>query len=336
MLKPLVCKFDVAELMKNLCRGLLLVIVAISPIGAAPQKTASNADLSWAYPPSGTVAAPVNEKEKGGLKRLAGSSKTYTQEQLDDPLNPPDWFPDEHAPMPEVVKHGKGNPISGPACIQCHLASGLGHPESANLTGLTVEYLTRQLAEFKSGARTDYSRMSLIAKGLTDDEAREASEWFAKLNTKSWVKVVEAKTVPKTFVDRGRMRYPLPEGGTEALGKRIIIVPADPSRTEKRDPHSGFVAYVPIGSIKKGEVLAKTGGSGKTTACATCHGPGLKGLGDAPRIAGSTPIYIFRQLQGIQNGKRAGAMAELMKPVVAHLTEDDMIAIASYVASRTP
>jgi cytochrome c553 len=132
------------------------------------------------------------------------------------------------------------------------------------------------------------------------------------------------------------MRYPLPEGGTEALGKRIIIVPADPSRTEKRDPHSGFVAYVPIGSIKKGEALVKTGGSGKTTACATCHGPGLKGLGDAPRIAGSTPIYIFRQLQGIQDGKRAGAMAELMKPVVAHLTEDDMIAIASYVASRTP
>jgi hypothetical protein len=61
---------------------------------------------------------------------------------------------------------------------------------------------------------------------------------------------------------------------------RIIEVPEDFERTELRDPSSGFVAYVPASSIKKGEALAKTGGNGKTIPCAACHGEGLKGMGD--------------------------------------------------------
>ncbi len=34
------------------------------------------------------------------------STKSYTQDQIDDIANPPDRFPDEHAPMPQVVQHG--------------------------------------------------------------------------------------------------------------------------------------------------------------------------------------------------------------------------------------
>ena len=38
----------------------------------------------------------------------------------------------------------------------------------------------------------------------------------------------------------------------------------------------------------------------------------------------------------MQQGTRNGAQAQLMKLVVANLTEDDMVAIAAYVASRVP
>ena len=59
-----------------------------------------------------------------------GSNKAYTQAQIDDIFNPPDWYPDEHPPMPELVSHGKQPVVHG--CAQCHLTTGRGHPESAN------------------------------------------------------------------------------------------------------------------------------------------------------------------------------------------------------------
>src|SRR5215813_7641665 len=75
---------------------------------------------------------------------------------------------------------------------------------------------------------------------------------------------------------------------------------------------------------------------GKTTACGTCHGLNLTGIvgADVPPIAGRSPSYIVRQLWDIQQGTRNGAQAQLMKLIVASLTHEDMIAIASYVASR--
>lgn len=235
--------------------------------------------------------------------------------------------------MPAVVRHGAEKPVQ--ACSYCHLASGLGHPQSANLTGLSVAYLMRQYEEFKSGART-VQPMTAIAQALSGDDARQASEWFAALKPRVWVKVIEADTVPKTFVLVTRLRVPLPDGGTEPLGRRIIEVPDDTARAVSYDPHSGFTAYVPIGSIAEGEKLVKTGASDKTFPCGTCHGETLGGMGDVPAIAGRSPIFIFRQLYSIQAGTRTGASTELMKPVVSNLSIDDMLAIAAYVASRAP
>ena len=59
-------------------------------------------------------------------------------------------------------------------------------------------------------------------------------------------------------------------------------------------------------------------------------------MGDVPGIAGRHPNYIVRQMWNIQNGDRSGPSAALMRPVVEKLSNDDMLAIAAYVASRTP
>jgi len=99
---------------------------------------------------------------------------------------------------------------------------------------------------------------------------------------------------------------------------------------------SPFLAYVPPGSLAKGEALVKTGGTGKTIQCATCHGDELRGLGEVPRIAGLQPVYLARQLICIQNGSSAGAAAAPMKKVVANLSEDDIIAISAYLGSLPP
>ena len=93
---------------------------------------------------------------------VPGSSKQYTQANIDDPFNPPDWFPDEHPPMPQVVAHGGPKP-AGRACAQCHLPSGDGHPEAASLAGLPVAYVRRQMEAFKTGIRPNVRAGVMIA-----------------------------------------------------------------------------------------------------------------------------------------------------------------------------
>ena len=97
-----------------------------------------------------------------------------------------------------------------------------------------------------------------------------------------------------------------------------------------RDPRDGFVAYVPAGSIKKGEALVKTGGNGKTVACGICHGADLLGMGPVPPLAGRSPSMLARQMWDMKQGARKGEWAELMKPVVRNLTNEDLVNILAY------
>jgi len=151
-----------------------------------------------------------------------------------------------------------------------------------------------------------------------------------------WTKVVETTTVPKSYVGEGNMRFASEGNAKEPIGRRIIEIPENEEGAKVRDPHSPFIAYVPPGSIKAGQTLVTTGGGGKTIQCTICHGADLKGLGNVPGLAGRSAIYVFRQLYDIQHGTRKGTAVALMQPVVAKLTQDDMIALAAYMASRTP
>jgi cytochrome c553 len=131
------------------------------------------------------------------------------------------------------------------------------------------------------------------------------------------------------------MRFASPEGGTEPIGNRIITLPENQELARLRDPRSGFVAYVPPGSLARGRALVE-GGGGKTVACVICHGEGMKGLANVPRLAGLHPIYVARQLHLFKDGNRAGPDAPLMKRPVAQLTDADILNISAYVASLSP
>ncbi|MCU1384523.1 MAG: hypothetical protein JWL71_3220 [Acidobacteria bacterium] len=273
-------------------------------------------------------------------RQLPGSSGSFTLAQIRDGFGPADWFPGDHPAMPEIVAHGKRPDVR--ACSLCHYPNGKGRPENAGISGLPVPYFVQTMADFRSETRKsadarkgNTNLMISYAKAMTDAEVKAAAEYFAAMPWTPWIKVVEAATVPKTRI-AGGMFLRAEGGDTEPIGNRIIEVPDDTERTELlRDPRSGFTAYVPPGSIKKGEALVTTG-SGKTTRCAVCHGADLKGLGPVPGIAGRSPSYTVRQLFDTQRGTRAGVWSDLMKPVVANLTNDDMLAIAAYAASRTP
>jgi cytochrome c553 len=203
---------------------------------------------------------------------------------------------------------------------------------------LPADYLMGQLRDMRSGLRQSAEprkknahEMVDFAKAMTEREIREAALYFGALPVIPWVRVIETDTIPRMASADG-MWLPLAGTGREALGNRIIETPADAARTDLRDPHSGFVAYVPKGALARGKQIVATGG-GKTLACAVCHGPALGGVGPIPAIAGRSPSYIARQLYDMQRGARHGAMTSLMKPVVANLGAQEIIYVAAYVAS---
>ena len=304
-------------------------------------------------PPGRALRPGEDPAEQTKARRLAGSGATYSLVDIRDLHNVIDWFPGDHPPMPPVVAHGpSGLGDAGRGCGGCHLPNGKGRPENAPVSALPVTYFVRQLQDFRSGRRRSadprkpntYTMIDL-AKALTDEEIVTAARYFGSVPWTPWIRVIETNLVPRTRIN-GNLFLPIETARTEPIAGRIIEVPENEEQAETyRNPHSGFVAYVPAGSISKGEDLVTTGGAriagdkiiqGRTTPCTTCHGLDLMGLADVPPIAGRSPSYLVRQMWDLQQGTRNGPSAQLMKLVVAHLTADDMVAIAAYVASRVP
>jgi cytochrome c553 len=310
----------------------LATLLTVRELGAQQALTVPAGLPDWAFNIPDKIQPAAVRPE--GIVRAPGSAKEYDAAKIAGNASPPDWFPDEHPAAPRSVTGGTGITF---ACGSCHLMSGQGHPEAADIAGMPVEYLIRQMAYYKAGTRKDDARMGPIAKITSDEDVGQAAEYFAALKPIVWVKVIETATPPKTFIaTAGRHRQLHPDGGAEPIGHRILEIPSDPFGTEIRDPHAGFIAYVPPGSIARGEALVKGAESGKTVQCALCHGEALKGLGEVPRLAGLQPLYIARQLFDMRHGSSAGKAAALMKPVVANLSEDDIIAISSYLGSLPP
>jgi cytochrome c553 len=297
-------------------------------------------ELAWAYAITPGVAPPP-PVDDGTRHSLPGSERQFTLDEIRARMGPADWFPGDHPPMPPIV--ARGREAAGIwACGMCHYPNGKGRPENAGVAGLPKEYFIQQMYDFKNGLRSSADPrkpntplMIGFAVAMTDDEIRAAAEYFASMPWTPWIEVVEADTVPKTYPSGGMyLRHEGAAAGSEPLGRRIIETPVNTEYTELlRNPRSGFIAYVPRGSVARGEALAR---GSKTTACAACHGEALDGLAVVPGLRGRSPSYIARQLVDMKEGKRRGLWAPLMAPVVQPLSGDDILALAAYLSSLPP
>ncbi len=337
------------------------VVGAVAFVAAQQPTEVPKDSPSWAYgvPPLAAPRAGQPGARRGGgpgarrgggpgvrrqpdtaVKHVPGSSGAFTMAQLRNFFDVPDWFPNEHEPAPNVVLHGRAPHVR--ACGMCHTPEGFGRPENAPIAGLPYTYILQQLSDFKHDLRTsadprktNTQQMIEGAKDMTDDEIEAAATYISSLKWRPWVRVVESATVPQMRL-AGNVFLPVEGGGTEPIGNRIIETPEDVPLFELRDPHSGFIAYAPPGSVEKGAALVAGGGGGKTFECRTCHGADLNGLGPVPGIAGRGPSYLMRQLFDFQKGTRRGPWSPLMEQVVKNLTQQDMVDIVAYVASQSP
>lgn len=318
------------------CRAYQAFAAEKSSFDTSP--TRARTDLpAWPYP----RGVPDDEEERGTLFRVPGSRQAFTFTQINKQRATIDWFPDRHPTPPPPVISGKEGAYN--ACGQCHLIDGGGKPDTSDLRGLPVRYMMQQIADMRDDNRhpsikgAPLAKMVEIAKALPLDDARAASEYFHSVTPVKRLRLIEGDVVPVTHPAAHAVQKVDPSGATEPIGTRIIEVPQSFERTLLRDPSSGFIAYVPSGSIKKGKALAMSGDGGRTLPCASCHGEDMRGSGDdIPGIAGRSPTAMARQLYDFQSGSRNGKNATAMKPVVAHLTDADIVNLTAYLASLTP
>jgi len=297
-----------------------------------------------AAPPCPRDARPLDcarigaPRPKDVTHKLPGTDRTFAEYDIHYDYGPADWYPEDHPPMPSIVARGRESDTVR-ACALCHYPNGQGKPENAPVAGQSAAYILQQLQAFRSGTRrsadprkANTNEMIQIARSLTEAEMKAAADYFSAITWRPWIRVVETETVPRAKPGMNGLFIPQPGGETEPLGRRILEVPDNPEFTERaRSPRSGMVAYVPAGSVKRGEELVTTGGGGRTVQCTLCHGPELQGNAKVPAIADRQASYVVRQLYDMQAGTRESVT---MKQAVANLTEDDMIAIAAYVASK--
>ncbi len=283
---------------------------------------------------------PVEEE----LLDIPDSTEKFPLSRINDPFNAPDWRPNSHGPMPEVVAKGRKPAVM--ACAFCHTPSGQGRPENSSLAGLSEGYIRQQLLDYRSGRRKavgpdtymPIQNMIKIAKAMTDQEIDDSAKYFSQQKLKRRVYVIESLRIPRA--EPAAWIYQ-EYSGTEDLGDRMLEVTQELVRHERRDDRLEYLAYVPPGAINRGKRLVTAGKSAednqdRTLPCTQCHLTNLKGQGDIPPISGRSPTYLLRQLVAFRNGVRANEVSVQMNPVVEKLTMAEMIDIVAYVSSLPP
>jgi cytochrome c553 len=315
----------------------VLVLLLIALAAAAPAPPHPGPDLLWAYPSDAAshVALPRGQ----GPFHVPGSRLAFTRLAVADDANPVDWFPQEHPPPPPVIAHQRpGGPTP---CAECHLYNGRGFLGAADLNGLPAAYIAQEVKAFRTGQRRsaeaerfDVLEMIKVARAVSDAELAQAAAYYAALPRTPRLRYVEVAKVPATRPDKFGWLDLVPGGGLEPIGRRVIEVSQDMSLMLLGDDRVDLIDYAPRGAARRGAILA-AGGPGRAP-CRSCHGPELRGAGEAPPLAGRSAPYLARMLFDIKAGARAGANVARMRPSARVLSDADIADLAAYLASLRP
>lgn len=76
----------------------------------------------------------------------------------------------------------------------------------------------------------------------------------------------------------------------------------------------------------------------KSKTCVACHGKDAKTpiMPNYPKIAGQNKEYALQQMKDIKSGARSNGLAAAMKGVMHLVSDEEMAALAEYVAGLTP
>jgi len=184
-------------------------------------------------------------------------------------------------------------------CGACHGATGISPaPTYPNLAGQQPAYIAKQLADFKSGARSDMM-MAPMAANLSEQDMADLAAFFASQKRASEQSASSDDNVEPAAVTS--------EGNVEIVT-------------------STSAKAIYAGDVKSGQE--------KSVMCASCHGTdGNSPIAIYPKLAGQSANYIAKQLADFKSGERNDPV---MAGMVAALSEKDMNDLAAYFAVQAP
>jgi cytochrome c553 len=261
--------------------------------------TADSNVPAWVFPLNAAQTANATPFDNARPLHLANSDAAFTEAELHDLFNAPDWYPTSHSAMPPIVAHGRA-PDATPAAI----AIARQARAARKMRRLPAAYILNQVTDIRTGARKSPWRDSCPHSTLmihsvihtTDEDLSAAAVYFAAQVLRPRVRVVERERVPRSRIV-GWVYVADLSGKVEPLGQRLLEFAPDAVRHENRDDEMRYTAYAPPASIGRGKHIAQAGSDSATNACASCHGPQLRGVGPIPSIAGRSPTYILRCAQ---------------------------------------
>jgi cytochrome c553 len=134
----------------------------------------------------------------------------------------------------------------------------------------------------------------------------------------------------------GRRHYPPMNYLLEFLPDSYLKAMAEYFAAQRPPLPQPAVPDVSEDVLKHGESLVTQGDYARgVPACSSCHGTALTGMEPAiPGLLGLRASYISAQLGAWRYGTRTAAAPDCMQVVAGHLTEDDVKAVAAWLASR--
>ena len=133
----------------------------------------------------------------------------------------------------------------------------------------------------------------------------------------------------------GRRRYPPMNYLLEFLPDPYLQKMAEYFAAQRPPAAPPAVPVVSDAVLARGEGVVRQGDPAHgIPACVGCHGSALTGMEPAiPGLVGLRPAYISAQLGAWRYGTRTAAAPDCMQVVAGHLTEEDVSAVAAYLAS---
>lgn len=90
--------------------------------------------------------------------------------------------------------------------------------------------------------------------------------------------------------------------------------------------------------LERGARLVREGDARRELpACVQCHGERMTGVSPAtPGLLGLSRGYLVAQIGAWRSGQRQAAAPDCMARIAARLSDEDVIAVAAWLSSRTP
>ena len=323
------------------------------------------------------MAAGLSEEDMADLAAyFASQSRTGEEEAAGDTAAlanaPAKYEPDAIAGKTLYTLGDESRGIA--ACIGCHGKEGhsdvLIYP---NLAKQHPEYIAKQLHNFKSKERPNYS-MNQFAGAMTNDEIADMAEYFKDPQAVAHAKpkkIIESLADSKDVL-AGKEKsavcsschgvdgnspvaiYPKLAGQNAAyivkqltefktgVRDNAIMAPmvaglSDQDMKELAAYYSDQKTSSGAGSANELGAKIYFGGDARRniTACVACHGANGKGMANAgfPVVGKQNVAYLTSQLQSFRSKARNNDQGSMMQKTARKLTDQEIDALADFMSS---